>query len=73
MGRGQEQRREERKDLISHLEVRNRDSGEVIGHIGNVTTGGFALYSKRPIPFAPGDVMPVEIKLPWRIYGEDRI
>ncbi|MGQ9663296.1 MAG: PilZ domain-containing protein [Kiritimatiellia bacterium] len=73
MKQRQEQRREPRKDPLFHLEVRNRETDELIGHIGNMSTGGFALYSKRPVTYAQDELFPLEIILPWRIYGNDRI
>ena len=59
---GSERRTMKRRHLIYYLRVWDADSGELLGHVVDITTEGLMLISERPLP--AGQVYRLEIR--WR-------
>jgi hypothetical protein len=57
-----EGRLEVRRNLIFYLTVRNRESGEVIGELGDITEKGALLISDHMLPVL--DTVPIAVELP---------
>jgi hypothetical protein len=45
-----ERRRLERKDFSYYMRLIDHDTGELVGHLTDISTGGFKLDSQKPIP-----------------------
>ena len=44
-----EQRKLDRRDFSHYLRLMNENTGELVGHLADISTGGFKLESKNPI------------------------
>ena len=44
-----EQRKLDRRDFSDYLRLMNENTGELVGHLADISTGGFRLESKSPI------------------------
>ena len=44
-----ERRKLDRRDFSNYMRVMNEHTGELIGHLADISTGGFKLESKTPI------------------------
>ena len=44
-----ERRKLERRDFSHYLRLMNENTGELVGHLADISTGGFKLDSKKPI------------------------
>jgi hypothetical protein len=44
-----ERRKLDRRDFSEYLRLMNENTGELIGHLADISTGGFKLESKNPI------------------------
>jgi hypothetical protein len=44
-----EQRKLDRRDFSDYLRLMNENTGELVGHLADISTGGFRLESKAPI------------------------
>jgi len=44
------QRRESRKSFSYYMQLQNAATKEIIGHLSDISTGGFKLDSEEPIP-----------------------
>ena len=44
-----EQRKLYRRDFSAYLRLMNENTGELVGHLADISTGGFRLESKDPI------------------------
>jgi hypothetical protein len=42
--------RQERKDFSYYMQLINYDSQELVGHLADISTGGFKMDSQKPIP-----------------------
>jgi hypothetical protein len=62
----EEKRRLRRVNLIHHLRVLNRKTGELLGYLGDITAEGLLLFC--PASLSKNEVLPLEIVLPD---GED--
>lgn len=45
-----ERRRLDRKDFSYYMRLIDNDTGELVGHLTDISTGGFKLDSQNPIP-----------------------
>jgi hypothetical protein len=45
-----ERRRLERKDFSYYMRLIDQDTGDLVGHLTDISTGGFKLDSQTPIP-----------------------
>jgi hypothetical protein len=57
-------RKKERIPLIYHLAVRDRESQEVLGYLGNITTDGLLLFTKAQVEAGTDDVHACELTIP---------
>jgi Tfp pilus assembly protein PilZ len=74
-----EDRKHERATVAYHAEVRRRDSGEIIGHLADVSEGGMMLTAEKPLQVGvrlalavelprqagAGDSLPVTARVRW--------
>jgi len=44
-----DQRKLDRRDFSAYLRLMNENTGELVGHLADISTGGFRLESKGPI------------------------
>jgi len=44
-----ERRKLDRRDFSEYLRLMNENTGELVGHLSDISTGGFKLESKKPI------------------------
>jgi hypothetical protein len=44
-----ERRKLDRRDFSHYLRLMNENTGELVGHLADISTGGFKLESKKPI------------------------
>jgi hypothetical protein len=44
-----ERRKLDRRDFSRYLRLMNENTGELVGHLADISTGGFKLESKNPI------------------------
>jgi c-di-GMP-binding flagellar brake protein YcgR len=44
-----EQRKLDRRDFSHYLRLMNENTGELVGHLADISTGGFKMESKNPI------------------------
>ncbi|OGR06007.1 MAG: hypothetical protein A2511_04245 [Deltaproteobacteria bacterium RIFOXYD12_FULL_50_9] len=65
---GEENRVLKRRHLIFYLEVYDDQSGELVGHVVDVTTKGIKLVSKNPIP--DGKLFRLRMALPEGYFAE---
>jgi hypothetical protein len=61
----QERRKIQRKDLLLYARVFDKEKGDLLGYLSNITTGGIMLVSERPI--AVGVDFQILIELPLDI------
>jgi hypothetical protein len=66
-----EQRKLQRRDLISYLRVYGEDPGKPIGHLVDITTEGIMLISEDPIE--TGRVFRLRMVLPAEIDGKREV
>ncbi len=66
-----EKRKIKRKHLIYYLRVFDANTDQVIGHLVDITTGGFMLMSEKPIE--KDTVYKLKIDLPEEIFGNKQI
>ncbi len=66
-----EKRKLVRRHLIYYLQVLERDTDNLIGHLVDITPYGLLLVSEAPI--APGTTLPMRITLPRQILGKRQI
>jgi hypothetical protein len=45
-----ERRRKDRKDFSYYMRLTNVDTGELVGHLVDISTAGFKLDSQKPLP-----------------------
>ena len=45
-----ERRNRERKDFSYYMRLINNDTGEIVGHLVDLSSGGFKMDSQNPIP-----------------------
>ena len=45
-----ERRKKDRKDFSYYMRLTDVDTGELIGHLVDISTGGFKLDSQKPLP-----------------------
>ena len=59
-------RQKERRSLIHHLQVTNRNSGDLIGFLANISEGGIMLLSQNPVTGngEGNSRLPIDINLP---------
>ena len=48
--RGSNKRRENRKSFSYYMQLNNAATKEIVGHLSDISTGGFKLDSETPIP-----------------------
>ena len=68
-----EHRIEPRIPLIHHMRVTNRDSGESIGFLGNITMKGVLLFSEHSLQAQEGQTVPLCVLLPGPVMGATEI
>jgi len=68
----QNRRIRERRSLVYHLKVVERDNGGIIGYLGNLTARGLLLFSEKQAPRLNRPA-PMEMLLPAPIDGHDRV
>jgi PilZ domain len=44
-----ERRKLDRRDFSNYLRLMNENTGELVGHLADISTGGFKMESKKPI------------------------
>ena len=64
-------RMRDRRPLVYHLKVIERDTGRVVGYLGNLTARGLLLFSERQASLNRMTAM--EMLLPVAVGGADRI
>ncbi|MEJ2032688.1 MAG: PilZ domain-containing protein [Deltaproteobacteria bacterium] len=60
-----------RRHLIYYLEVHNQESGELLGHLVDITTQGIKLVSKKPL--VPDKVYHLQMTLPEGYFRDKEI
>ena len=58
-----DRRRSERHNLIMYLRVHDQSSGELLGHVVDLSTGGLMLVSDTP--FKPKSIYKLGVALPY--------
>jgi hypothetical protein len=66
---GLERRGLKRRHLIYYLRVFNRETGELIGHLVDVTRGGIMMINEKPVPI--GEEYELRMALPEEIWGKN--
>ena len=66
-------RRLERKALIYHIPVANRETGEIVGHLGNVTSEGMMLICQKALEPKGALPLPLEMSVPAGLNENKRI
>lgn len=61
-GFAMEKKRSTRRHLLFYLEVYNQHSGELVGHLGDISNAGLMLVGERPLPL--NKVFDLNIRLP---------
>jgi len=64
-------RRQKRKQPVLYLEVYGRVTGEFIGNVVDITTGGIRLYGEKILK--PGVIYPMRLVLPQPVKGAGEI
>ncbi|MBP7462185.1 MAG: hypothetical protein KBA26_12925, partial [Candidatus Delongbacteria bacterium] len=59
---GKERRVLKRRHLLFYLEISNKPTGEILGHLGDITVDGLMIISPRLIPI--GQRLDVMVSLP---------
>ncbi len=67
----EETRRLQRRHLIYYLEVYDEDSGQLLGHLVDITTEGVKLISKSPIE--NGRTFRLRMQLPETFFAEKEL
>lgn len=71
-GTAMSERRIDERTLVGHLlQVRERDSQEVLGNLVNLSTNGFMLISESP--HEPNREMALTMELPYSVSGRQRL
>lgn len=60
-----------RKNLVYYLKVFNRESGELLGHLVDITQEGLMLVSENTIP--ENTLFSLRINFPRDIFGEETL
>ena len=50
MSKGKERRKLDRKDFSYYMRLINNDTEEIVGHLVDISSGGFKMDSDNPIP-----------------------
>jgi len=66
-----ERRKLQRRQLIYYLRVFDRDTGELLGHLVDITTEGVMLISEAPLQ--TGKVFHLKMRLPEQMSGSKEI
>lgn len=56
-----ERRKRDRRDFLEYMRVMNENTGELVGHLADISPSGFKLESQKPIP--PNTDFPFRIEL----------
>jgi hypothetical protein len=67
----EEARSLKRRHLIYYLEVHDKESGRLLGHVVDITTGGLKLVSKEPI--ATNRLYTLEMTLPADYFRQKQV
>lgn len=57
-----DQRKQKRKNLIFYLKIHDEKTGNIIGHMANITTQGIMIVSENPLDI--GSVLTLKMELP---------
>jgi hypothetical protein len=60
-----------RRHLIYYLRVFDRDSGELLGHVADITTEGLMLVSERPVEVHK--TYRLRMNLPGNLFGREAL
>ena len=66
-----QERKDERQPAAYHAEVRRRDTGEIIGHLADISAGGCMLTAERCVD--PGTRLSLVVELPRQTGRDDSV
>jgi hypothetical protein len=69
----QNSRKNRRYTLSRKLRLVNGHTGEVLGHLGNLTTSGLLVFSEGPIGLNGSDTLTLDLLLPSELDGVSSI